>query len=304
MADLVSLIMPAYSPNPAWLNQAIESALAQTGCEVELVLIDDGSPRPVAEFVDPKLLSRIETLTIEHAGAGPAREAGVAASRGSWLRFVDADDVFPVDSTARLLSLSAGSVARIACGATRWCDDQLRPRFDWIASCGADPVKRLLLLRANVMLPSALFPREVVEAAGPWASDITVSEDWEYMLRAFELAPVVETAEVVALYRQHPHSTSRDRRASWDGTQKAIERYFERHPDQRHGRRARQVDAMKGLLAAELERPGAPWRDLRFWRTLMREPSSAATVYRRIVHPAVQARRMRIRRRRDGWASR
>jgi glycosyltransferase involved in cell wall biosynthesis len=294
MADLVSLIMPALSPNPAWLKQAIESALAQTGCEVELVLVDDGSPRPVAELIDPALRSRIETLRIPHAGPGPARDAGVASSRGAWVRFVDADDVFPAESTARLLALGEGSVARIACGATRWCDERLRPHFDWIAGCGADPVKRLLLLRANVMLPAALFPREVVEAAGPWASDIGVSEDWEFMLRAFELAPVVETSKVVALYRQHQGSTSRDRRASWEGTQKAVERYFERHPDQRHGRLGRQVDAMKTLIAAELERPGAPWRDSRFWRTLLREPSSVATVYRRVIHPALQARRMRL----------
>ena len=47
-------------------------------------------------------------VRIAHAGPGAARNAGLAIATGKWIRFVDCDDVFDPDSTARLLRLAAG----------------------------------------------------------------------------------------------------------------------------------------------------------------------------------------------------
>ena len=96
----VSLLMAAYAQRPAWLREAVSSALGQRDCSFELILIDDGSPEPVAEllaeFDDP----RLRVLRVEHGGVSRARNAGIAAARGRYIRFLDSDDDSPPDSTA------------------------------------------------------------------------------------------------------------------------------------------------------------------------------------------------------------
>ena len=75
MSKLVSLVMPAWRPHAAWLREAVEGALGQRDCQVEVLLIDDGSPHPVAEllgdFVDP----RLRLIRKGHEGAAAARNA-------------------------------------------------------------------------------------------------------------------------------------------------------------------------------------------------------------------------------------
>ncbi len=95
MADLVSLIMPVWRPRPDWVRQAVEAALAERGCEIELLVIDDGSPEPASEalssFEDP----RLRILRIEHGGVANARNVATEAARGSFLRFIDGDSSCP-----------------------------------------------------------------------------------------------------------------------------------------------------------------------------------------------------------------
>jgi len=290
----VSLIMPTYATAPDWLRQAVASALGQRGCSLELVVVDDGSPRPAAEVLDQDEGLRI--VRTAHQGVSRARDAGFAASAGAFVRFVDADDVLPIDSTATLMELTRGSDEVIACGATRWCTEDLEPMFDWMASRPRDPLRSCLLLRFTPMIPSMLFPRRVVRAAGSWDPGITVSEDWDFMLRAFEHASVVSTPKVLTWYRQHPTSASRDDDAAWRGTLRALERYFDRHPGERDARLGRQVASMLGIFAAERSTQGRPWEDQRFWRALARDPSSVLTFRERTLHTRAQALRMRLSR--------
>lgn len=296
-APSVSLVMAAYSPDPGWLREAVASALDQSGCSVELIVVDDGSPLPVADSLDRVTDRRLRTLRVEHAGESDARNAGIAESRGRYLRFLDADDVFPRDSTSTLLGLTEGSDDVIACGATRWCEDDLRPLFDWIASMGRDPIRRYLLLRSTPMLPSMLFPRRVVDAVGPWCPGITVGQDWDFILRALEHATVAETRQPMTYYRQHPGSASRNVAEGLRGMVIGANRYFERHPPAARTSLRRQVEAALGLLHAELSDDRVLWQHPRFWRALRRDPSCMHTIWHRLVHPRVQARKMRLRRR-------
>ena len=77
-----------------------------------------------------------------------------------------------------------------------------------------------------------------------------------------------ETRRPVTWYRQHEHSLSSNATASWRGTLLGVERYFERHPEQRRTHLERQVASMLDLLAAELQQSGPIWRSRHFWRAL------------------------------------
>jgi len=287
--------MAAYATPRPWLRQAVESALSQQGCSLELVVVDDGSPEPVADMLADFDDERLRLVRIEHGGVSQARNGGIDAARGSYIRFVDSDDWFPPASTSLLLRLAAGEPGgAIACGATRWCRQDLTPLFDWPAGCPREAAVACLLMRCTPLHHSMLFPAETVHAAGAWDPRLEVVHDWDFILRAVEHAPVVETREVVTWYRQHEGGVSRDAAATWRGSELTVARYFERHPEARAGRLATQAEAVLDLLAAELTRPRAPWLERRFWRALRRDPSAARTAYARLWVPRLQRLRLRL----------
>ena len=171
--------MPVWRPQPEWLAQAVTTALAQRDARIELVLVEDGS----AELLEA-LLSELDDerchLRLPHTGTYGARNAGIAAARGDFVRFVDADDVFHPDSTARLVQLAESERGAIAYGATLFCDADLRPQWKMTSRLKGDAVLPCLLSRFSVRPGALLFPRAVVEATGEWDTSFRVSGDWDW----------------------------------------------------------------------------------------------------------------------------
>ena len=156
---LVSLMMPAWRPRAEWLGEAVRSALAQTGCAVELVLIDDGSPVSVADLLEGLDDPRLRIIRIDHRGEARARNSGIAAARGDYLRFIDADDVIEPSSTSLLLGLCEGRRDLIAYGATMFCDEDLRPLWKMTSEVEGNGVTACLLGGFQTRLTAFLFPQ-------------------------------------------------------------------------------------------------------------------------------------------------
>ncbi len=90
-SPLVSVIMPTHN-RPEFLQQAVESVLAQTYENLELIIIDDGSSPPAQLNIDDP---RIRWLRHEQGkGAAAARNAGMRAAQGEFLAFLDDDDQY------------------------------------------------------------------------------------------------------------------------------------------------------------------------------------------------------------------
>src|SRR5439155_9328669 len=70
---LVSILMAAWKPRPEWLRQAVASALEQQGCRIELVVVDDGSPDPVADLLHGIADNRMHLVRTTHGGVAHAR---------------------------------------------------------------------------------------------------------------------------------------------------------------------------------------------------------------------------------------
>lgn len=93
MNDLISVIMPVYKVE-AYLAQSIESVLSQDHQNLELILIDDGSPDRCGEICDSYAAkdSRVRVIHQKNAGAAAAKNAGLRIAEGTYLSFVDSDD--------------------------------------------------------------------------------------------------------------------------------------------------------------------------------------------------------------------
>jgi glycosyltransferase involved in cell wall biosynthesis len=236
MSPDVSLIMPAWRPRPDWLRAAVGSALDEDACTLELVVVDDGSPDPVAELLADLDDPRLRVIRAEHGGPYAARNVGMTVARGDFLRFVDADDVVERGSTGRLLALARSGDEALAYGATLMCDVDLVPQRTVTSDLEGWVAEACMLGRFEVYIVSMLFPRSVVERVGQWEEiGLPVSGDWDFGLRALELTPVRRLNEIVTRYRRHASSvTMRADVASGAAAGRLVlDRYFERHPDQR-----------------------------------------------------------------------
>lgn len=121
----LSIIMPVYNEE-RHLEEAINSALRQSLKNIELICIDDGSedasPHILRRFSETD--NRVRIITQEHSGAGTARNAGLKTARGSYIAFLDADDLYPSESCLEtLFELAAAHNAKIAGGSLLYLED-------------------------------------------------------------------------------------------------------------------------------------------------------------------------------------
>lgn len=89
----ISVIVPVYN-SAKWLGRCVDSIMAQTFGDFELLLIDDGSTDGSADFCDSYAArdARISVLHKANGGVSSARNEGIALSRGEYITFVDSDD--------------------------------------------------------------------------------------------------------------------------------------------------------------------------------------------------------------------
>lgn len=115
---LVSVIIPVYNPPIERLSACLESVLGQYGVDKQVVLVDDGSVREIAAFLDEiaKEFSEAVVIHQDNSGASAARNRGVKASKGDYIMFVDADDELLPGAIAQGLDACQQAGADIAFG--------------------------------------------------------------------------------------------------------------------------------------------------------------------------------------------
>jgi glycosyltransferase involved in cell wall biosynthesis len=112
MADSVtpffSVVIPVYNRADA-LKDALDSVLAQTCQDFEIVVVDDGSIDNPSRIVEAMNEPRIRFLRQDNRGGGAARNAGIDAARGRFIAFLDSDDRFLPHHLERMKQLLDGS---------------------------------------------------------------------------------------------------------------------------------------------------------------------------------------------------
>jgi glycosyltransferase involved in cell wall biosynthesis len=125
----VSIVVPVLNAE-AWLDECLISALGQSMAGIEVVCVDDGSSDRSAEILEQAAARDARVRVIRHdktLGAAAARNAGIAAARGRYVRMLDADDLLPRDSTALLFDRAQETGAEIVRGALALFDSEGGP---------------------------------------------------------------------------------------------------------------------------------------------------------------------------------
>ncbi len=100
----ISVIVPIYNVEP-YLRQCLDSIVSQTYRNLEIILVDDGSPDNCGAICDEYAAkdSRIQVIHQKNGGVSAARNAGLAAAAGAWIGWVDGDDWIEPDMYDYLL---------------------------------------------------------------------------------------------------------------------------------------------------------------------------------------------------------
>ncbi len=114
---MVSIIVPVYNTE-GYLAQCIESLIAQTYGDLEIIFVDDGStdssPDILRKYQEKD--NRIQMITKKNEGQGIARNVGIQKAKGEWIMFVDSDDYITPDCVERLYNSAKEHHADIAVG--------------------------------------------------------------------------------------------------------------------------------------------------------------------------------------------
>ena len=188
MTAKVSILIPCYNAAP-WLAATLDSALAQTWSNKEIILVDDGSTDGSLDLARAYQAEGVRVVAQANAGASAARNHALRLARGDFIQFLDADDLISPGKIAAQLTLlgerPAGTVSTCTWG--RFTDDPAAARFvDEAVFRDFTPVDFLVLAGETgaMMHPSAwLVPRAVAETAGPWDESLSLNDDGEYFAR-------------------------------------------------------------------------------------------------------------------------
>ncbi len=227
-SSLVSAII-IFLNGEAYLGEAIESILAQSYENWELLLVDDGSTdRSTAiakEYAQkyPENVRYLEHEGHQNRGMSATRNLGIAHSKGDYIAFLDADDVWLPQKLERQLVIfqqhpRVGMVASATQYWYSWTEnpsDQTRDRLREIGvkpnRCYEPPILLCGLMQNEVNAPATcgvLIRRSVFEEAGGFEESFRgLFEDRAFFSKVYLKIPVFVMDEYLDRYRQHPEST-------------------------------------------------------------------------------------------------
>ena len=216
---LVSILIPCHNA-AAYLASTLESCLAQTCSPCEIIVVDDGSTDESREIAARYVNRGVLLLTQTKQGAASARNTAFRTARGTYLQYLDADDLLAPNKIAAQLerAVCEQSCAVLTGHWGRFESDPAFPTFTDSNPLFADLSSREYLLRYCsydcMMHPAAwLVPRAIAIKAGPWDEQLSLNDDGEYFARIVAHAPsIIYCADAVSLYRSSlPGSLSQQR---------------------------------------------------------------------------------------------
>ena len=190
--DLISVIVPVYKVE-AYLDRCVQSIVDQTYTNLEIILVDDGSPDRCPQMCDEwaKRDRRICVIHKENGGLSDARNAGMAAATGEYVAFVDSDDWLEKEMLLKLYQCIVKDDSDIAsCGALRVWDDGTpsRPMLHFSGNHvleGTDALKALIQSTYLIQVVwNKLYNRRLIEDTPFRKGVIHEDEYWSWQVIA------------------------------------------------------------------------------------------------------------------------
>jgi glycosyltransferase involved in cell wall biosynthesis len=222
-----SVIIPAYNA-ARFIGPTVESALRQTSTDHEIIVVDDGSTDGTHAALEP-YLDQITYLAQDNAGRSAARNAGARLARGTYLAFLDSDDLFLPDKlTLQVPLLEADPRLGLVASGHELIDQQgdlIRQERPWLHQLSPD--LQSIAKAGLAVIHAVLLRRTWFERVGGFDASLSAAEDMDLWLRlAVAGCHMTWAPAIVCQYRIHAANTSRDVRAHYQALYGVLDRLF------------------------------------------------------------------------------
>lgn len=209
---LVSVVMPAYNA-AATVAESVRSVLGQSYPDWELIVVNDGSTDATSAVLAPFLADpRVRLIEQPNAGVGAARNTGIRRSRGEFVAFLDADDLWQEGKLALQVALFASAPASLGLVHTRYrsfTGDPVKSRPKDDDPCfGRLPPERRILVYDFIATSTVMVRARLFQSVGLFDEKLAGTEDWDLWIRILAGHGEQKIDEALVLYRENPNGLS------------------------------------------------------------------------------------------------
>lgn len=206
-----SVVVPMYH-GPAEARRAVDSVLAQTRGDFELLVIDDGAPAESRRAVLERADERVRLVSQPHGGAAVARNRGLSLARAEWVAFLDSDDEWKPRFLERTLALAERqSVTAVFTNIL-----STRDGVPWLELPLREPavVEDYFSLAVRnggrgMTSSSTVVRKSALRSAGGFPAGVHRSEDVDAWLRLALAGPIGCVPDVLAVYHNESYGRTR-----------------------------------------------------------------------------------------------
>jgi glycosyltransferase involved in cell wall biosynthesis len=280
---LVSVIVPAFNAG-ASIGETLDSALAQTYPNIEIIVVNDGSSDDTMTAVTARarLDPRVRVVEQQNQGVASARNFGVATAKGELIAPLDADDIWDRTKLARQVQRmqECGESVGFVYSWWVWIDEQdriLDASPKWRIEGRA--LEKLLQVNFTGNASVPLYRRRTLTQAGGYNAQFRQEgaqgcEDWDLALRVAEKAEVACVPSILVGYRRRGTSMSAACHSMWRSRELVMKSLEERQPHLDESLYRQSADQIALHLAGVSFWSGsyaqAVWWTLRGWRSSLR----------------------------------
>ncbi len=207
----VSIIIPTYN-RADLICETLESIFAQTFCDYEIIVVDDGSDQDIPATITTAG-HPINYQRIDHAGQGAARNIGMHLAQGQYVTFLDSDDLW----APPFLKKMTAALADNPLAGWVYCDYSTFDEQGELHPAYLPPAQKICgnlfaaLLEGNFLcVGGLLFRRECFATVGGFDPELPPVEDWDLWLRVARQYDAVYVDEPLVRIRQNPTHASRN----------------------------------------------------------------------------------------------
>ncbi len=206
--SLVSIIVPVYKVEK-YLSRCVDSLINQTYKNIEIILVDDGSPDNSPKICDEYASrdSRIRVIHKENAGVSEARNTGIDSAKGDYICFVDSDDYVREDMVERLISPANenNSDMVVASGYYKVYGDKI---IELRSDCARGECERVVNKDFSVFWGgkishrsscSVLYSRDTIKDIR-FDSNLKIAEDFLFVIQAMKKATKISCVDDCLYY--------------------------------------------------------------------------------------------------------
>lgn len=199
MNPLISIIVPTYNVEK-YIRTCIESILAQTYRNVEVIIVNDGSTDQSLAVISDLICSHhnVKVINQKNQGLSVARNTGIDVATGKYITFVDADDKIMPGFVSSLYQIADKTGADIVRGSFRDFNGNIpkdwAPDFNVPTNCGTIVLDQFLSSNISFVVWSSIYRLDFINSNHIRFTPGILLEDGDFTTRAYMLAKLVATS--------------------------------------------------------------------------------------------------------------